>query len=139
MTSTLHDKMHKEHRLWETEISQWRDDIAIWQKELADTEKDLARLKQAFEGRAETLRLHAATLRMLEQDSDAHEHALASFEQGDERGQGEALVKFAKKHVNESQSQEKSRESHETLKRHHHETMARWNLFVKTFVAGAER
>lgn len=137
MTISFHDKMHKEHKLWEGEVSLWRDDIAAWQKELAGTENDLARLTKAFETRAEILRKHAAAIRMLEQECDVHEHAIASFEQGDERGQGEVLVKAAKSHVDESRNHEKHREAHEELKHHHHKLMARWNLFVKVFLAEA--
>jgi hypothetical protein len=136
MTTTIHDEMHKEHRTWEAEISLWRDDIAVWEKELAETDGDFVRLKKVFDDRAETLRKHAATIRMLEQDSDTHEHALASFEQG---GAGDVLVQFAKKHVNESKAQENHRTAHEELKRHHHALMSQWKVFVRTFAAENNR
>ena len=131
MTSTIHETMHKEHRDWESEISMWRDDIAVWQKELAETEKDLAALKAAFEARAETYCQHAAAIRMLEQDSDSHEHALAVFEMGRD---GRDLLKFAKQHDTEHGVECEHRRLHEKIKQDHHALLAKWKTFVKVFV-----
>ena len=136
MTSTIHETMHREHRNWDSEFSFWRDDIAIWQKELAETEKDLAALKAAFEGRNEIYCEHAAAIRMLEQDTDTHEHALAVFEMGRD---GNDLLGLAKQHDKEQGLECELRRIHEKIKHDHHALLAKWKTFVKAFVPELNR
>ena len=128
MTSTTHAAMHKDHRLWDSEIGAWRDDIRAWQHELSATVKELSQLKEALERHHTILQKHAASIRLDEQEADAHEHALADFEKG---GSGQELIPLARKHLDEAARQDKQREAHETLTRRHHEVMSRWKALWK--------
>ena len=64
MSSTLHVKMHSEHRTWESEISLWRDDLRAWHQGLAKALSEIRLLDKALEDHAHALRKHASTLRL---------------------------------------------------------------------------
>jgi hypothetical protein len=128
MTATTHAAMHNDHRLWDSETCAWRDDIRAWQHELGAALKELSQLEEAFQKHNNLLQRHAASIRLDEQESDAHEHALAEFEKG---GEGQALVPLALKHIDEAARREKRREAHETLKRRHHEALSHWKALWK--------
>lgn len=127
MTAAIHNAMHQDHRLWEGEIQFWRDNIAEWQKELSHARGRIQELEAAIRAQEEALRQYAASIRLDEQQTDEHEHALAEFERG---GLGENLLELSTKHLAEAKRHAEQREKHEALKRRHHRFIARCDALV---------
>ena len=48
MITTTHEKMHAEHRMWESEILLWREDLRAWQHELAKAQGEIKSLEEAL-------------------------------------------------------------------------------------------
>lgn len=122
--SNSHEAMHREHRAWTSETGLWRDEISIWQKELAQTEAQVAELTRALCAHATELRKHAAAVHFHELDADAHERAIAEYQQGKDTA---TAAGWAAKHHAEEQRQVIQRAEHEQLKRYHMRLIAQWN------------
>jgi hypothetical protein len=127
MSTTSHIKMHQEHGTWRAEDNFWRDEVALWEKEIKEAAAQLPKLETVLNGRLESLRTHAASIRLYEQDVAEHEHALTEFERGDT---GEKLIRFAGAHQTAAAKHAEERTQHEAIKRHHHQLMAHWKLLT---------
>jgi hypothetical protein len=55
MTAAIHNAVHQDHRLWESQICFWREDIAEWQMELAQSREYLKELEAAIHDQEENL------------------------------------------------------------------------------------
>ena len=130
-----HTRMHAEHLQWFSENSLWRDDLASWQKESDDAIRQITALRDSLEKHQEKLRQHAASIRLHEQCQAEHECALARFEKG---GSGQEVIAMARVHQDQSAKQAEVRNFHETLKRRHHEMIARIHTMVRSIVGTAE-
>ena len=128
MISTKPASMHSEHRYWENEIGLWRDDLRAWQHELAKAVSEFEQLEKALGDHGHMLRTHASALRLEEQTSQQHEHAIAEFEKG---GEGEELFEMARRHSTEADLHQVHRAAHEELKRRHHNIISHWNTLLK--------
>lgn len=128
MTAASHDAMHAEHRHWEIETDFWRDEVATWEHELTKAIADLANLETALKKQEEKIRTHAAAIRLADLDVSAHEHALVEFEKG---GQGVDLIPLAAKHKTEATRHSDLRQTHERIKRRHHELMSLWQTLLR--------
>jgi hypothetical protein len=126
--STTHEKMHGEHRFWESEVNFWRDDLRAWQQELTNAQSQIKQLEKAFEDHAQALRKHGAAIRLQEQTFGEHEHALAEYEKGSE---GDDLFELARQHQGEAKQHLQHRTAHERLKRRHHAAMAHFSVLLK--------
>jgi chromosome segregation ATPase len=135
MTTTTHERMHGEHRFWESEINLWREDLRAWQHELAHAQGEITQLETALEQHARTLKQHASALRLEEQKEDSHEHAIVKYEQG---GEGDELFEMAREHSEEALRHAGHRTAHEQLKRRHHTVIAHWNVLLKALREPAE-
>lgn len=129
MAADIHELMHRDHRAWANEFNAWQDDVRVWQQEFAQAKSQFKELESAMAKHEEVLNHHASDMRLDEARSSSHEHALVEFEKG---GAGEALPGMAKQHQLEDQEHVKRRQSHERLKRHRHELIARWRLLFRS-------
>jgi uncharacterized protein YukE len=127
--------MHREHRLWESDINFWRDDLRAWQQELAKAQSQVKQLEKALEDHAHALRQHGAAIRLQEQTFGEHEHALAEYEKGTE---GDELFELARQHHIETSQHAQHRTDHESLKRRHHGVITHWNALLKALCETAE-
>jgi hypothetical protein len=125
MSTASHVKMHQEHGNWRSEDNFWRDEVALWEREIQEAAAQLPKLDTVLNNRLESLRTHAAAIRLYEQDAADHEHALTTFERG---GTGEELIRFAGAHQAAAVKHAEERTRHEVIKRQHHELMAHWKL-----------
>ena len=128
MTESLHIDMHRDHMLWKAETVQWRDDLEFWKNELTRAETQLKDLQKALNVHRDALSAHAASIMKREQEANAHEYAIASYEMG---GTGEELPAMAVKHNDEEQEQAKQRSAHDRIRRHHHTIIANYSLLLK--------
>ena len=128
-----HAQMHEQHCEMRSEDDLWRLEIASWQRELENAMTGLKTPEAALKAHEKSLEIHAATIRAYEGDAAEHEHALAAFERG---GSGGELVDMARGHSEELACHESRRQVHERIKRHHHTTMAQWNLLLKAIGNG---
>lgn len=127
MSSEL-SSMHHDHADWKSENALWHDQLREWEAEIADAIDGTAKLKQALEAHQQTLRIHAAAIRLYEQGPAQHERQLAEFVQ---QGVGYAACCTEPKHRKESSKHDEQRSIHETMKKSHHALMARWSLLLK--------
>ena len=131
MSNTSHIDMHQEHKRWRMEDDLWRDELAVWEHESEQAIKDVPRLEKALRDHAEMLRKHAASIRLYEQDFVYHEHALASYEQGEAPSD---LVELAQAHQTEAEKHVEQHKAHERIKKQQHALMATWRLLFTALV-----
>ncbi len=129
MTHTANERMHGEHRTWEGDLQLWREDVRTWQHQLAAALAQVRLFTTELEDHSRLLKQHAAALCLEQQQGDAHEHAIAAFEQG---GEGEELFQMARQHGDEALAHRRHRDAHEQLKKVHHSIVARTNQMLKS-------
>jgi hypothetical protein len=127
MASKSHIEMHRQHAAWRSEDNLWREEIAIWERDVNQALKDLPRVEQAVRAHAETLKKHAAAVRLYEQDFGGHEHSLAEYERGETPLE---LIEQAQNHERELEQHMVQRKAHEDMKKRQHVFSAKWNLLL---------
>jgi hypothetical protein len=132
VSTEAHLRMHRDHRFWDSEVDFWRDDLRAWQRELTEAWSQLKELEAALQRHEEVLREHAASLRLDQEQTSAHEHALAEYERG---GTGPDLPAMAVGHEDEADRHAEQRERHEQLKRQHHSFLARWRALIESLTS----
>lgn len=134
MTINNHADMHREHKQWYSEQVCWRNDLRSWQHELLKAKEDLKQIELALTDHETTLQKHGSAIRLNEQEMDAHEHALAEYEQGAE---GTQLLAMVEKHRQEALLHAEQRGVHERLKRQHHAVLTRLARVLQAFSQAA--
>lgn len=128
MTTETPEKMHADHRRWESALSQWNDDLAEWDKELVQASQALRDAGAALDAHAAGVDAHARLMRREGQEVEDHEHLLACVarHQADHDRIGQCGG-----HDAEGCRFARLRDAHERLKKYHHALMAKVSLLAK--------
>jgi len=126
-SATTTEALHADHQRWIRENALWRDEIRCWQHHLKTALGNLSTLHDAIQEQEKTISVHAAAVRLCEQELATHEHALVeAAKTGAPLPSGE---KFS--HEREAARHAAQHEAHERLKKHHHAIMTQWNALIK--------
>jgi hypothetical protein len=121
-----HEEIHADHRLWENEIRMWREDTSAWQQEQNAL---LAELERALGGHGRLMEKHAEQIGVHEGDIGRHEHFIAECEKT-AREAGTVEESLSESHIQEEARHMGQRSTHERIKKHHHQVMARMRLVI---------
>ena len=122
MTTTTLANLHFDHKHWRNEINMWRDDLLEWKKEQAQLLNDV---EIALGANVAGLKDHAGSIAAHEAEIVQHEHLIAECERSSASRPDEVATIFTDDHEGEANKQDRLRETHERMKRHHHRSMAR--------------
>ena len=120
MSTGTHLEMHRQHQQWLQDALLWVDEVVLWMNENQNAAAGRSPLARELNRYAETIAVHQAETSAHTRAIQAHEHALAQFEQ---RGQEDDILAFAKKHRAEAARHEQQRQTHATIKQRHHALM----------------
>ncbi len=134
MSVATNQEMHRDHVEWSSDCNMWHDDIRAWQLEVAATRAIIGQLAKALHVHEETLRQHAAAIRLNQQLPAAHEHVLKLHENG---CPGRAMVPTDAQHSLEASKHTELKAAHENLKQRHHTTVAAWSHLLRTLRVNA--
>lgn len=118
-----HARMHADHSQWASECAFWHDEIALWQEALRQALAASPPYRKDGEALQRDTQVHAAAVRLRQDQLARHEHALAEFEQG---GPGEPLIALAKAHEEEATAHTRLRAAHRDIKERVETALACW-------------
>jgi hypothetical protein len=123
MRKTSQQKMHVQHRQWQSDCETWRSDIDEWNKELRVALGDLREVEDMLRDSLDALAAHADSVWESEQHSHAHELALR------EEAMSGAAKKtnkgwWAKVHRDHAARHERLADAHARIKKYQHKVVA---------------
>lgn len=132
MSKTVQQKMHEQHRKWQSDYETWRADIEQWKKQLRTALGELREVEDMLRDSLDALEAHADDAWENEQRRYAHELAL-----GEELRAGmHATDKdWAHRYHEYAARHEGLADAHGRIKKHHHGVVAE----VMRLVAAARR
>jgi hypothetical protein len=122
MTTATLGTLHVDHNHWQNEINMWRDDLLAWKKEQAQLLNDI---ELALGANVAGLKDHATSIASHEAEVLQHENFVAKCERSSVPRPDQDPTIFTEYHDEEAKKQDRLRETHERIKRHHHRSMAR--------------
>ena len=122
MSKTIQQKMHAQHRQWQSDSETWRGDIDEWNKELRVALGDLREVEDMLRDALEALAVHADGVWESEQRRCAHELALREEAMS---GAGKKTDKaWAKAHREHAARHERLADAHARIKKYQHQVVA---------------
>jgi len=122
MSKTIQQKMHAQHRQWQSDSDTWRSDIDEWKKELRTALADLREVEDMLRDSLDALALHADSVWENEQRRCAHEldlreEAKSGVEKKTDKG-------WAKIHRAHAARHERLADAHARIKKQQHKVVA---------------
>ncbi|MGE5241562.1 MAG: hypothetical protein ACM3NI_07935 [Bacteroidota bacterium] len=122
MSKTIQQKMHSQHRQWQSDSDTWRSDIDEWKKELRVALGDLREVEDMLRDSLDALTAHADSVWESEQRRCAHELELREEAK---RGAGKKTDKgWAKIHREHAARHERLADAHARIKKYQHNVVA---------------
>ena len=122
MSKTIQQKMHEQHRQWQSDCETWRSDIDEWNKELRVALGDLHEVEDMLRDSLDALAVHADSVWENEQHRYAHELALREeVKSGAEKKTDKA---WAKSHREHAARHERMADAHARIKQYQHKVAA---------------
>lgn len=122
MSKTIQQKMHAQHRQWQSEAETWRSDIDEWNKELRTALADLREVEDMLRDALEALAVHADGVWESEQRRCAHELELR---QEIVTGMAQKTDKaWAKAHREHAARHGRLADAHARIKQYQHQVVA---------------
>jgi hypothetical protein len=122
MSKTIQQKMHVQHRQWQSDSDTWRSDIVEWNKELRVALGDLREVEDMLRDSLDALAAHADSVWESEQRRCAHELTLreevkAGAEKKTDKAWARIHQEHAVRHVRLS-------DAHARIKKYQHKVVA---------------
>ncbi len=122
MSKTIQQKMHAQHRQWQSDSETWRSDVDEWNKELRVALGDLREVEDMLRDSLDALAAHADGVWESEQRRCAHELALREEAKS---GAGKKTDKgWAKIHREHAARHERLAGAHARIKKYQHKVVA---------------
>jgi len=122
MSKTIQQKMHKQHRQWQSDSETWRADIDEWNKELRVALGDLREVEDMLRDSLDALAVHADSVWESEQRRGAHELALR--EEAMSGAEKKTDKAWAKAHREHTARHERLADAHARIKKYQHKVVA---------------
>jgi len=122
MSKTSQQKMHEQHRRWQSDSDTWRSDIDEWNKELRAALGDLREVEDMLRDALDALAVHADSVWENEQRRCAHELELQEeVKSGVEKKTDKTWAKSHRKHA---ARHERLADAHARIKTYQHNVVA---------------
>lgn len=122
MSKTIQQKMHEQHRRWQSDSDSWRSDIDEWNKELRVALGDLREVEDMLRDSLDALAAHADSVWESEQRRHAHELALQEeVKSGVEKKTDKGWAKIHREHA---VRHERMSDAHTRIKKYQHKVVA---------------
>jgi len=122
MSKTIQQKMHAQHRQWQSDSETWRSDIDEWNKELRVALGDLREVEDMLRDSLDALAVHADSVWESEQRRGAHELALREeIQTGVKRKTDKAWAKVHRQHA---ARHERLVDAHARIRKYQHKVVA---------------
>ena len=122
MSKTIQQKMHAQHRQWQSDSDSWRSDIDEWKKELRTALGDLREVEDMLRDSLDALAVHADGVWENEQRRCAHELELREeAKTGAKKKTDKAWAKLHRKHA---ARHERMADAHNRMKKYQHKVVA---------------
>ena len=122
MSKTIQQKMHAQHRQWQSDSETWRSDIDEWNKHMRMALSDLREVEDMLRDSLDALADHADSVWESEQRRGAHELALREeAKTGIEKKTDKA---WAKSHRDLAARHERLSDAHARIKKYQHKVVA---------------
>lgn len=122
MSKTIQEKMHAEHRRWQSDVAIWRFDDGQWRKELRAASAALDTIKDTLRDALDALDAHADAVWEEEQHIHAHELSLCQESMAGQRKKTDK--QWAAIHRKMATQHKRVAAAHERIKQHHHGVIA---------------
>ncbi len=122
MSKTIQQKMHEQHRRWQSDGDAWRSDISEWNKQLRVALGDLREVEDMLRDALDALGVHADSVWEGEQRRHAHELALREeVKSGTEKKTDKA---WARIHREYATRHGRLADAHTRIKQYQHKVVA---------------
>ena len=122
MSKTIQQKMHAQHRQWQSDSETWRSDIDEWKKELRVALGDLREVEDMLRDSLDALAAHADSVWESEQRRCSHELELREeFISGTAKKTDKA---WGKTHREHAARHERLADAHARIKKYQHQVVA---------------
>lgn len=122
MSKTIQQKMHVQHRQWQSDSDTWRSDIDEWNKELRVALGDLREVEDMLRDSLDALAAHADSVWEGEQRRCAHELALR--EEAKSGAEKKTDKGWAKIHREHAARHGRMADAHARIKKYQHKVVA---------------
>ena len=122
MSKTIQQKMHEQHRRWQSDSETWRADVDEWNKELRAALGDLREVEDMLRDSLDALAFHADSVWESEQRHGAHELALR--EEAMSGAEKKTDKAWAKAHREHAARHERLADAHARIKKYQHQVVA---------------
>ena len=130
MSKTIQQKMHEQHRRWQSDSDAWRSDIDEWNKELRVALGGLREVEDMLRDSLDALAVHADSVWEGEQRRHAHELALREeVKSGAEKKTDKA---WARIHQAYAARHERISDAHARIKKYQHKVVAEVMRLLRT-------
>ena len=130
MSKTIQQKMHEQHRRWQSDCDAWRSDIDEWNKELRVALGGLREVEDMLRDSLDALGVHADSMWESEQRRHAHELALREeVKSGAEKKTDKA---WARIHQAYAARHERISDAHARIKKYQHKVVAEVMRLLRT-------
>jgi len=121
MSKTTRQKMHEQHRRWQSDSETWRSDVDEWTKELRTALRNLREVEDVLRDALDALAVHADGVWDSEQRRCAHELALRAEAVS---GATRTDKVWAKRHREHAARHERMADAHARIKKYQHKVVA---------------
>ena len=114
-----HISMHQDHIIWLSDVKMWYRDIMVWKEELLNLEGSIKVIEDAFRNHMDGIKAHGEKVHSHSQFLEKHELDLKFLPEGSTLDS-----EIGKGHNVEMQQHLALRDTHERLKKYHHQILA---------------
>ena len=122
--------MNEDHKQWQSRHSMWQDDLQAWEMQLAIAIKEAKDVLEMLEHETDVLSGHKKEIAKQETTLKTHEHEIASRKHFG----AEVPEALTTKHFAMVKQAETLSGQHESIKKHHHELVAKINELQKSLL-----
>ena len=122
MSKTIQQKMHVQHRQWQSDCETWRSDIDEWKKELRVALGDLREVEDMLRDSLDALAAHADSVWESEQRRGVHELELREEVMSGVKQKTDKA--WAKAHRQHAARHERLSDAHARIKKYQHQVVA---------------
>ena len=122
MSKTIQQKLHEQHRRWQSDSDTWRSDIDEWNKELRVALGDLREVEDMLRDSLDALAVHADSV--WESEQRRHAHELALREEAKAGAEKKTDKAWAKSHREHAARHVRMADAHARIKQYQHKVIA---------------
>lgn len=121
MSKTIHEKIHEQHQRWRADLEAWQSDVTAWKQEFEAALADLREIEGMLKDSLDGLGVHGDAVWEALQRVQAHEQVI---DEESRLGENRTDREWRTTHEALSSQHVRVADTHERIKRHHHDVVA---------------